>query len=66
MNKAIAGTSARSYTTTGDFNATYALVKSGDWVVIEFGHNDGSSSPDDGTTDCVGDLYNTTCVVVDK
>ncbi|TDL15680.1 SGNH hydrolase [Rickenella mellea] len=66
VNDAIAGTSARSYTTKGDFTKVFNQVKSGDWVIIEFGHNDGSSSPDDGTTDCAGNGYNTTCTVVDN
>jgi len=63
VNKAHAGTSARSFTELGDFNATFALVESGDWAVIEFGHNDGTSSPDNGRSDCVGPDYATTCVV---
>lgn len=55
-NKAIAGRSARSYTREGRFDAVVALVQSGDWVVIEFGHNDGGSlSTDNGRTDCFGD-----------
>lgn len=55
-NKAIAGRSARSYTREGRFDAVTALVQSGDWVVIEFGHNDGGSlSTDNGRTDCFGD-----------
>jgi rhamnogalacturonan acetylesterase len=39
-------------------------VKSGDYVVIEFGHNDGGSlSTDNGRTDCspVNNDYSTTC-----
>ncbi|KAJ4393082.1 hypothetical protein N0V93_002289 [Gnomoniopsis smithogilvyi] len=55
-NKAIAGRSARSYTREGRFDAVTALIQSGDWVVIEFGHNDGGSlSTDNGRTDCFGD-----------
>lgn len=56
-NKAIAGRSARSFSREGRFDAVTALVQSGDWVVIEFGHNDGGSltPTDNGRTDCFGD-----------
>ena len=56
-NKAIAGRSARSYTREGRFQEIANVVQSGDWVVVEFGHNDGGSlSPtDNGRTDCFGD-----------
>ncbi|KXG46643.1 Esterase, SGNH hydrolase-type, subgroup [Penicillium griseofulvum] len=55
-NKAVAGRSARSYTREGRFDAIAALVQSGDWVIIEFGHNDGGSltPTDNGRTDCAG------------
>ncbi|KAJ6181347.1 hypothetical protein N7519_011808 [Penicillium mononematosum] len=54
-NKAIGGRSARSYTREGRFDAIAEVVQSGDWVVIEFGHNDGGSlSTDNGRTDCPG------------
>ncbi|KAH8200796.1 hypothetical protein TruAng_005033 [Truncatella angustata] len=57
QNDAIAGRSARSYTREGRFQAVADQLKSGDWVVIEFGHNDGGSlSPtDNGRSDCYGD-----------
>ncbi|KAI1338143.1 SGNH hydrolase-type esterase domain-containing protein [Xylariaceae sp. FL0016] len=56
-NKAIGGRSARSYTREGRFQAIAEVVKAGDWVVIEFGHNDGGSlgANDNGRTDCFGD-----------
>lgn len=56
-NDAIAGRSARSYTREGRFDAVVASVQSGDWVVVEFGHNDGGSltPTDNGRTDCFGD-----------
>lgn len=56
-NDAIAGRSARSYTREGRFDSVVAAVQSGDWVVIEFGHNDGGSltPTDNGRTDCFGD-----------
>jgi len=56
VNKAVAGRSARSYTDEGRFTSLAASVVSGDWVIIEFGHNDGGSlsTTDNGRTDCVG------------
>jgi len=56
VNKAIAGRSARSYTVEGHFAAIAALVQPEDFVVIEFGHNDGGSltPTDNGRTDCPG------------
>lgn len=55
VNKAIGGRSARSFTREGRFDEVIDLVNSGDWVVIEFGHNDGGSlSNDNGRTDCFG------------
>ncbi|CAG9947508.1 unnamed protein product [Clonostachys rosea f. rosea IK726] len=56
VNKAIGGRSARSYWNEGRFQAVADLVKSGDIVVIEFGHNDGGSptSNDNGRSDCPG------------
>ena len=65
VNDAIAGRSARSFTREGRFTAMAANVKSGDYVVIEFGHNDGGSltPTDNGRTDCnpVNNNYATTC-----
>ena len=55
-NSAISGRSARSFTREGRFATVAAAVKAGDWVVIEFGHNDGGSlSKDNGRSDCYGD-----------
>lgn len=60
-NRAIAGRSARSFTREGRFDAVAQEVQSGDWVVIEFGHNDGvSTGPDNGRSDCLGS-GNETC-----
>ncbi|KAI0893086.1 carbohydrate esterase family 12 protein [Annulohypoxylon nitens] len=54
-NAAIGGRSARSFTREGRFDAVAEVVQPGDWVVIEFGHNDGGSlSTDNGRTDCPG------------
>ncbi|TGJ88655.1 hypothetical protein E0Z10_g7 [Xylaria hypoxylon] len=56
VNKAIGGRSARSYWAEGRFAEVAALVKSGDIVVIEFGHNDGGTpvTADNGRSDCPG------------
>ena len=56
VNKAIGGRSARSYWNEGRFQAVADLVKSGDIVVIELGHNDGGTptSNDNGRSDCPG------------
>lgn len=57
VNHAVAGRSARSYTNEGRFASLAKTVKSGDFVVIEFGHNDGgspTSSSDNRRSDCPG------------
>lgn len=56
VNDAVAGSSARSYTDKGRFTTLINTVASGDYVIIEFGHNDGGSlsSTDNGRTDCLG------------
>lgn len=57
-NSAYAGRSARSFTREGRFQAIADRLKPGDWVIIEFGHNDGGSpypaSKDIGRADCPG------------
>jgi rhamnogalacturonan acetylesterase len=57
-NSAIAGRSARSYTREGRFQKIADALKRDDWVVIEFGTNDGGSpypaSNDNGRADCPG------------
>ncbi|KAL4784778.1 SGNH hydrolase-type esterase domain-containing protein [Aspergillus varians] len=54
-NQAIGGRSARSYTREGRFQTIADSLQAGDYVVIEFGHNDGGSlSSDNGRTDCPG------------
>lgn len=64
-NQAIAGRSARSFTDQGRFAAITALLVSGDYVVIEFGHNDGGTptATDNGRPDCPpsGTNYAVTC-----
>lgn len=54
-NAALGGRSARSFTREGRFAAVAKDVQKGDWVVIEFGHNDGGSlRTDNGRSDCGG------------
>jgi len=57
VNDAIAGRSARSYTEEGRFQDIADVLASGDFVIIEFGHNDGgtlSTTVDNLRTDCYG------------
>ncbi|EED14084.1 rhamnogalacturonan acetylesterase RgaE [Talaromyces stipitatus ATCC 10500] len=56
-NDAVAGRSARSYTRERRFNTIASDINPGDFVVIEFGHNDGGSltPTDNGRTDCPGE-----------
>jgi rhamnogalacturonan acetylesterase len=57
VNRAIGGRSARSFTVEGRFDAVAKLVAPGDYVVIEFGHNDGGAlnpAKDSGRTPCPG------------
>ncbi|KAF2096388.1 SGNH hydrolase [Rhizodiscina lignyota] len=67
INAAISGRSARSYTNEGRFQEIADVVKPGDWVIIEFGHNDGGSlvPVDNGRTDCPGDGAETCYTVYD-
>ncbi|PGH14084.1 hypothetical protein AJ80_06088 [Polytolypa hystricis UAMH7299] len=54
-NHAIGGRSARSFTREGRFDAIANAVQPGDFVVIEFGHNDGGGlSNDNGRSNCPG------------
>ncbi|KAG9672878.1 putative rhamnogalacturonan acetylesterase, partial [Aureobasidium melanogenum] len=54
VNKAFAGRSARSFAREDRFDEIGDLLKKGDFVIIEFGHNDGASNPDNGRSDCPG------------
>jgi len=56
VNNAIGGRSARSFTDEGRFKTIINAVVSGDYVIIEFGHNDGGSltPTDNGRSACVG------------
>jgi lysophospholipase L1-like esterase len=47
VNRAVGGTSSRTfYTTPGMWPAVKAMMKQGDFVIMQFGHNDGGN-PDD-------------------
>ena len=64
VNNAIGGRSARSFTEEGRFTTIINTVKAGDFVVIEFGHNDGSAGAVDNGRQCaVGDAYDLTAYV---
>ncbi|KAE9398460.1 SGNH hydrolase [Gymnopus androsaceus JB14] len=65
-NQAIAGRSARSFTEEGRFTTIINEVKAGDFVVIEFGHNDGlSGTVDNGREDAFGDSLTATSTVIE-
>lgn len=59
VNRAVGGLSSRTYLTSGHWERTLALVKAGDFVVMQFGHNDEAALNDDkrarGTLQGVGD-----------
>lgn len=58
VNNAVGGTSARSYSESGRFTTIINAAKSGDFVIIEFGHNDVTSGAvDNGKQDAVGGMY---------
>ncbi|KAB5583222.1 GDSL-like Lipase/Acylhydrolase [Coniochaeta sp. 2T2.1] len=63
-NSAYAGRSARTFTREGRFQAIYDKMVPGDWVVIQFGHNDGGIPANDTKyrVDCPG-MGNETCPV---
>jgi lysophospholipase L1-like esterase len=46
VNRAIGGRSSRTYITEGHWDEVLAMIKPGDIVLIQFGHNDGGK-PDD-------------------
>jgi len=45
-NRAIGGRSSRTYITEGHWDDTLALIKKGDTVILQFGHNDGGPLDD--------------------
>lgn len=64
VNDAVGGESARSYSNEGRFTSVINAAKSGDFVIIEFGHNDATSGAvDNGKQDAVGDGYDITSTV---
>ena len=46
VNRAIGGRSSRTYLTQGHWDRVLALLKPGDFVVMQFGHNDGGAIND--------------------
>ncbi len=46
VNRAVGGLSSRTYLTSGHWQRTLALVKAGDVVIMQFGHNDSSAVND--------------------
>lgn len=46
VNRAIGGLSSRTYLTGGHWQRTLALMKPGDYVIIQFGHNDSGAIND--------------------
>ncbi|KDR80351.1 hypothetical protein GALMADRAFT_62518 [Galerina marginata CBS 339.88] len=64
VNMAVAGRSARSYSDEGRFTTLINTVKAGDFVIIEFGHNDGSAGAvDNGRQDAPGSDFAGTATV---
>ncbi len=43
VNQAIGGRSSRTYQTEGRWAAVVAMLQKGDYVILEFGHNDGGA-----------------------
>jgi lysophospholipase L1-like esterase len=46
VNRAVSGLSSRTYLTQGFWEQTLALIKAGDFVMIQFGHNDSAALND--------------------
>jgi lysophospholipase L1-like esterase len=46
VNRAVGGLSSRTYLTSGRWEQTLPLVKSGDFVIMQFGHNDNGALND--------------------
>ena len=53
VNRAVGGTSSRTFQTEGHWSPTLAMVKPGDFVMMQFGHND-NGSPATGRTSIKG------------
>jgi lysophospholipase L1-like esterase len=46
VNRAVGGLSSRTYLTAGHWDRVLAMLKPGDFVMMQFGHNDGGSLDD--------------------
>jgi len=55
-NRAIAGRSSRSYMDEGHWDSTLAEIKAGDFVLLQWGQNDGSDLGGPGSRNARGDL----------
>ncbi len=59
VNRAIGGLSSRTFLTQGHWDRAKTLIKPGDWVLMQFGHNDAAPLTDDrrarGTIRTAGD-----------
>ncbi|KAG8712740.1 hypothetical protein FRC11_014319 [Ceratobasidium sp. 423] len=64
VNKAVSGRSARSYWREGKWAAVQASLTSGDYVIIEFGHNDGGSPSTSDRASVVGEGTDTETVTL--
>ncbi|MDR7268973.1 lysophospholipase L1-like esterase [Pelomonas saccharophila] len=42
VNRAVGGLSSRTYRSSGHWERSKAFIKKGDWVLMQFGHNDAS------------------------
>lgn len=47
VNRALGGRSSRTFLTGGNWDKVLAALKPGDFVIMQFGHNDGSALNDD-------------------
>ncbi len=59
VNRAVGGTSSRTFLTQGYWDRVLAMLRPGDFVMMQFGHNDGGALNDDsrarGTIKGIGD-----------
>lgn len=55
-NRAIAGRSSRSFMDEGHWDSTLAEIKAGDYVMLQWGQNDGSDLGGQGSRNARGDL----------
>lgn len=59
VNRAVGGLSSRTYLTQGNWNRVLEMLKPGDFVMVQFGHNDGGPLDDAararGTINGIGD-----------